>query len=114
MALGLCDRRCESACRLRHGASDQVPPPGWMVRAGSQPRVPVEKGVPIDQRENLLQPVSSAKERVEARVGSLAGICAGLGPVAGTLIGDFIYMLAAIGGLAAAIHASPFLFQVLQ
>lgn len=42
------------------------------------------------------------------------GIGAGLGAVAGTLMGDFIYIVAAIVGLAAAIHTRPFLFQGFQ
>lgn len=42
------------------------------------------------------------------------GIGAGLGAVLGTLTGDFIFMLAAVAGLAAIMKANPFLFQMLQ
>src|SRR2546427_9793136 len=42
------------------------------------------------------------------------GISAGLGTVAGTLLGDFIYMVAAIVGLAAVMKANPVLFLGLQ
>jgi len=42
------------------------------------------------------------------------GIGAGLGAVVGTLIGDFIFMVAALAGLAALMQQNPFLFEVLQ
>jgi threonine/homoserine/homoserine lactone efflux protein len=42
------------------------------------------------------------------------GIGAGFGAVLGTLLGDFIYMVAAILGLAAVMQANPLLFQALQ
>jgi len=42
------------------------------------------------------------------------GIGAGLGAVLGTLMGDFLYMLAAVAGLAAVMNANPGVFRVLQ
>ncbi|MBU0544853.1 MAG: LysE family translocator [Proteobacteria bacterium] len=42
------------------------------------------------------------------------GIGAGLGSVWGTLVGDFVYMVAAVAGLAAVMNANPFLFKGLQ
>ncbi|MBK7673628.1 MAG: LysE family translocator [Candidatus Accumulibacter sp.] len=42
------------------------------------------------------------------------GIGAGLGAVVGTLLGDMVYMVAAIVGLAALMNAHPALFQGLQ
>lgn len=42
------------------------------------------------------------------------GIGAGMGAVAGTLVGDFAYMLAAVLGLAAVMNANPMLFTALQ
>lgn len=42
------------------------------------------------------------------------GAAAGLAAVAGTLCGDFVFMLAAVAGLAAIMKANPFLFQLLQ
>jgi len=42
------------------------------------------------------------------------GIGAGLGAVLGTLMGDFLYMLAAVAGLAAVMNANPGGFQALQ
>lgn len=42
------------------------------------------------------------------------GISAGMGAVCGTLIGDFIFMLAAVAGLAALMQANPLLFEALQ
>ena len=42
------------------------------------------------------------------------GIGAGLGAVLGTLMGDFLYMLAAVAGLAAVMNANPGVFQALQ
>lgn len=39
---------------------------------------------------------------------------AGLGAVLGTLLGDFIYMLAAVLGLAATMRSHPWLFEALQ
>lgn len=42
------------------------------------------------------------------------GIKAGLGAVFGTLLGDFVFMLAAIAGLATIMHQHPFLFELLQ
>ncbi len=42
------------------------------------------------------------------------GSGAGFGAVLGTLLGDFIYMVAAILGLAAVMQANPLLFQALQ
>lgn len=38
----------------------------------------------------------------------------GFAAVAGTLLGDFLYMLGALAGLAAVMHAHPHLFQALQ
>ena len=42
------------------------------------------------------------------------GIGAGLGAVVGTLIGDFIFMVAALAGLATLMQQNPFLFELLQ
>jgi threonine/homoserine/homoserine lactone efflux protein len=42
------------------------------------------------------------------------GMRAGFGAVLGTLLGDFIYMTAAVLGLAAAMRAHPLLFEALQ
>ncbi|AOV18370.1 threonine transporter [Acidihalobacter aeolianus] len=42
------------------------------------------------------------------------GIGAGLGAVLGTLCGDLVYMLAAVAGLAALMHANPALFHAMQ
>jgi leucine efflux protein len=42
------------------------------------------------------------------------GIGAGMGAVVGTLCGDFVYMLAAVLGLAAVMAAQPLLFTALQ
>ncbi|MFO7667251.1 MAG: LysE family translocator [Desulfobacterales bacterium] len=42
------------------------------------------------------------------------GIGAGLGSVLGTLAGDFIYMVAAVAGLAAVMNANPVMFKWLQ
>ena len=42
------------------------------------------------------------------------GIGAGLGAVLGTLVGDFLFMVAAVAGLAAVMNANPMLFQALQ
>lgn len=42
------------------------------------------------------------------------GIGAGLGAVLGTLLGDFLFMVAAVAGLAAVMNANPLLFQALQ
>jgi threonine/homoserine/homoserine lactone efflux protein len=42
------------------------------------------------------------------------GVGAGLGAVLGTLAGDFLFMVAAVAGLAAVMHANPALFQALQ
>jgi threonine/homoserine/homoserine lactone efflux protein len=42
------------------------------------------------------------------------GIAAGLGAVSGTLVGDALYMVAAVAGLAAVMHANPLLFEALQ
>ena len=42
------------------------------------------------------------------------GIAAGLGAVVGTLLGDMVYMIAAIVGLATVMQAHPALFQGLQ
>jgi len=42
------------------------------------------------------------------------GIGAGLGSVWGTLAGDFIYMVAAVAGLAAVMSANPVIFRWLQ
>ncbi|MFO1460228.1 MAG: LysE family translocator [Verrucomicrobiota bacterium] len=42
------------------------------------------------------------------------GIRAGLGTVLGTLIGDFVYMLAALLGLAAVLQRNPLVFAALQ
>ena len=43
-----------------------------------------------------------------------SGIAAGLGAVFGTLLGDMLYMIAAMVGLAAVMQAHPALFQCLQ
>ena len=42
------------------------------------------------------------------------GIGAGLGAVFGTLVGDFLFMVAAAAGLAAVMNANPILFLALQ
>jgi threonine/homoserine/homoserine lactone efflux protein len=42
------------------------------------------------------------------------GIGAGMGAVLGTLVGDFVFMLAAVAGLAAVMQANPVLFTALQ
>jgi threonine/homoserine/homoserine lactone efflux protein len=42
------------------------------------------------------------------------GIGAGMGAVAGTLVGDLVYMFAAVLGLAAVMSANPVLFSALQ
>jgi leucine efflux protein len=42
------------------------------------------------------------------------GTAAGMAVVAGTLAGDFVYMVAAAAGLAAIMRASPLLFEALQ
>ena len=42
------------------------------------------------------------------------GAGAGLGAVLGTLAGDFLFMVAAVAGLAAVMNANPELFQALQ
>jgi threonine/homoserine/homoserine lactone efflux protein len=42
------------------------------------------------------------------------GLGAGLGAVLGTLTGDFVYMVAAVAGLAAVMNAHPGVFQALQ
>ena len=42
------------------------------------------------------------------------GIGAGLGSVWGTLAGDFVYMVAAVAGLAAVMSANPVMFKWLQ
>lgn len=42
------------------------------------------------------------------------GIGAGLGAVLGTLAGDFLFMAAAVAGLAAIMNAYPLLFQAMQ
>lgn len=42
------------------------------------------------------------------------GIKAGLGAVFGTLLGDFVFMIAAILGLAAIMQQNPVLFELLQ
>jgi threonine/homoserine/homoserine lactone efflux protein len=43
-----------------------------------------------------------------------SGIGAGCGAVMGTLVGDFVYMVAAVIGLAAVMNANPVLFRALQ
>jgi threonine/homoserine/homoserine lactone efflux protein len=43
-----------------------------------------------------------------------SGIGAGLGAVLGTLMGDFLYMVAAVAGLAAVMNANPGVFRALQ
>ena len=43
-----------------------------------------------------------------------SGIVAGLGSVWGTLAGDFIFMVAAVAGLAAVMSANPVMFKWLQ
>lgn len=42
------------------------------------------------------------------------GVAAGFGAVLGTLLGDFLFMVAAVAGLAAVLNANPMLFQALQ
>jgi threonine/homoserine/homoserine lactone efflux protein len=42
------------------------------------------------------------------------GVGAGLGAVLGTLAGDFLFMIAAVAGLAAVMNANPAVFQALQ
>lgn len=42
------------------------------------------------------------------------GIKAGLGAVLGTLLGDFVFMVAAAIGLAAVMRENPLLFEILQ
>lgn len=42
------------------------------------------------------------------------GVAAGMGAVCGTLLGDLVYMLAAVAGLAAVMQANPLLFHGLQ
>ena len=42
------------------------------------------------------------------------GIGAGLGAVAGTILGDFIYMSGAVLGLAAVMYAYPLAFEMMQ
>lgn len=42
------------------------------------------------------------------------GMAAGMGAVCGTLLGDLVYMLAAVAGLAAVMQANPLLFHGLQ
>lgn len=42
------------------------------------------------------------------------GVAAGLGAVIGTLLGDMLYMVAAVIGLAAVMNSHPVLFQGLQ
>ena len=42
------------------------------------------------------------------------GVRAGLAAVLGTLCGDFVYMVAAVAGLAALMQANPLLFEALQ
>lgn len=42
------------------------------------------------------------------------GVGAGLGAVLGTIVGDFLFMVAAVAGLAAVMNANPILFQILQ
>ena len=42
------------------------------------------------------------------------GVRAGLGAVLGTLAGDFLFMVAAMAGLAAVMNANPEVFQALQ
>jgi threonine/homoserine/homoserine lactone efflux protein len=42
------------------------------------------------------------------------GVGAGLSAVLGTLAGDFLFMVAAVAGLAAVMNANPALFQALQ
>ena len=43
-----------------------------------------------------------------------SGLGAGCGAVMGTLVGDFVYMVAAVVGLAAVMNANPVLFRALQ
>lgn len=42
------------------------------------------------------------------------GVRAGLGAVLGTLLGDFVFMVAAAVGLAAVMRENPLLFEILQ
>jgi len=42
------------------------------------------------------------------------GVRAGLGAVLGTLLGDFVFMIAALVGLAALMQENPMLFKILQ
>ena len=42
------------------------------------------------------------------------GVGAGMGAVMGTLLGDFLFMVAALAGLATLMQQNPFLFELLQ
>lgn len=42
------------------------------------------------------------------------GIAAGMSAVIGTLLGDFLFMVAAVAGLAAVMNANPVIFEVMQ
>jgi threonine/homoserine/homoserine lactone efflux protein len=42
------------------------------------------------------------------------GVRAGLGAILGTLFGDFVFMVAAVAGLAIIMNANPILFKALQ
>jgi threonine/homoserine/homoserine lactone efflux protein len=42
------------------------------------------------------------------------GVGAGIGAVLGTIVGDFLFMVAAVAGLAAVMNANPIFFQFLQ
>ena len=42
------------------------------------------------------------------------GVCPGLAAVMGTVIGDFVFMVAAVAGLAGVMHTYPLMFRALQ
>lgn len=42
------------------------------------------------------------------------GVGAGIGAVLGTIVGDFLFMVAAVAGLAAVMNANPVFFKILQ
>ncbi len=42
------------------------------------------------------------------------GVEAGIGAVLGTIVGDFLFMVAAVAGLAAVMNANPIFFKTLQ
>lgn len=62
----------------------------------------------------IFQIVPGAGTLVILNAAARSGIGAGLGSVWGTLAGDFIYMVAAVAGLAAVMHSIPIIFKGLQ